>query len=68
MAGEIVEGTFIQRTGRRAYELPDQHTIRLRDDMEAFGRCVEPLRLAQALSWPIAHVRFGHLDSRARLT
>jgi hypothetical protein len=43
MADEIVEGkrTFIQREGRRAFELPDQHTIRLRDDMEAFGQCVE---------------------------
>jgi hypothetical protein len=43
MAGEIMEGkrTFIQRRGRRAFELPDQHTIQLRDDLEAYGQCVE---------------------------
>jgi hypothetical protein len=43
MADEIIEGkrTFIQRRGKPAFELPDQHTITLRDDLEAYGRCVE---------------------------
>jgi hypothetical protein len=43
MAGEIVEGkaTLIQRAGRRAFELPAGHTIRLRDDLGEYGQCVE---------------------------
>jgi|SoimicmetaTmtLPB_FD_contig_91_71141_length_1060_multi_2_in_0_out_0_2 hypothetical protein len=43
MAGEIIEGklTFIQRQNKRAYELPDGHTINLRDDLGDYGQCVE---------------------------
>ena len=42
MAGEIVEGkrTFIQRQGRKAFELPDKHIAELKDMGGDFGQVI----------------------------
>jgi hypothetical protein len=42
MAGEIIEGkrTFIQRQGRRAFELPDQHTAKFEDFGGSYGQVI----------------------------